>query len=192
MGSLRTLRIDPEDSDYSRTARAGFFDSAAFRRQREAVAIHRVIQQASADKLELSSKICKDERLYLTVLLLAAEYLEKEFFRLQSENPVHESTNRSLRCMCEGASSAVETSFRKLQDMEASIYVDLPRTHPEYQKLIELQNSLESELVAWKVVLALAANRSQRSADYGWVPPVDLQVGYGAFLCLFLRRILPL
>lgn len=55
--------------------------------------------------------------------------------------------------------------LHSLFNLEASIYSDVPKTHKDYQQLLDLESVLESEATAWKVVADLVTSRTERPAN---------------------------
>ena len=64
---------------------------------------------------------------------------------------------------CAECCAVAENQLQEVRKTEAKFYSDLPRSHEQYRRLLEFEASLESEVVAWKIIQVLATLRSDES-----------------------------
>jgi hypothetical protein len=90
-----------------------------------------------------------------------------------------------LLSSCQECCSVVQNQLQVLRVAEAEYYYGLPREHEQYLQLLELEASLESELVAWSSILELSGLRCS-GIGHKSSPVKEIQV-CAALRCSFGR-----
>ncbi|GAU93089.1 hypothetical protein RvY_05077 [Ramazzottius varieornatus] len=123
--------------------------SAALRRQKEAAALEGLKKAAPFESIEDAT--------------LSA--LENGFFEQLVLSDTSAADADSMRKICTECNQITEMQLHSLFNLEASIYSDVPKTHKDYQQLLDLESILENEATAWKVIADLVTSRTERPAN---------------------------